>query len=412
MVPVQRVKEHKDNLICLENGTRLLKTAMLYGRNASGKTNILRGLEALKDFVSQSSDYKIDQKIPHYQPFKLDPSCLLKPTQFEIDFLAHDGMRYQYGVSFLRDRILTESLVFYPRKQPAKLFKRESGKEMDFGIYLKGDKRGVERQLADNVLFLSKGANSNIEQLKQPYLFFKTYLFTTLGLQPFFETDLILSYTSMIADKKDPYFSTRNVGKLIRVADTGIDSISVNEIPEEKIALPPNISEEKRKRILRQLKYEIKTIHKMFAEGKPVDETSFNIWEESAGTIKLLAIGAMMLDALGDGTFLVVDELDKGLHPLLTKALIRLFHNAKTNLKNSQLLFATHDVSLLDNSLLRRDQIWFTEKEGDGATKLYSLSDIRGVRKELPFEKWYMSGRFGATPSINELELVLEPEDE
>jgi len=409
---VGKIGEYEKNVIPFNDGSSLLKTTILYGPNASGKSNLLKALNSLKEFVSESSNYKIDQTIKHYQPFRLTMDSTQKPTRFEIDFIAQDSIRYKYEVSFFSDAIYSESLFFYPKKQPAKLFIRTLDQSIDFGITLKGDKKSVERQLGKNVLFLSKGANSEIEQLKTPYLFFRQYLFVSLGTYPLSDQALIRGYTKIMADKPNSIICGKNLSKLVKIADTGIERIDLAEIPIEKIAFPKSISDEQKQNILDNFKFEIKTIHKTINNDKSSFDVSFDLDDESAGTVKLIAVGGMILDALSDGTFLVIDELDKSLHPKLTRVLINLFHNSKTNPRNAQLLFATHDISLLDNSLFRRDQIWFSEKEANGETRLYSLSDFNGVRKETPFDTWYLTGRFGALPSIDESELFFEKEDE
>ncbi len=405
MLSSGKVSEHPENLMITKNNFRLNKSSIIYGRNASGKTNLLMAMKALEFLVRRSVHFKLDQEIPPYEPFKLDKISCDKPTNFEIDFIAIDNVRYKYSLSYSKSEIIDESLFYYPKGQPAKLFVREQTKPILFGTSIKGDRRSIEKQLLNNQLFLSKGANSNIEQLKAPYLFFNKYIFARIFSDFDFDDSLINSYTRAIAEKKDTKLK-ENLDKLIRIADTGISSIMVNEVSIDKIKFPDGLSEDAKKRILDRNKYEIKTIHKIYDEGITSGEITFDLHEESMGTIKLLAVGGMILDALSDGTVLIIDELDKSLHPLLTRILIKLFHNPKTNPKNAQLIFATHDVSLLDKELFRRDQIWFTEKETAGATKLYSLSDIKGIRKEFSYEKWYLSGRFGGTPVINELELI------
>ena len=160
--------------------------------------------------------------------------------------------------------------------------------------------------------------------------------------------------------------------------------------------------------ILDRYKYQIRTIHKLFEGDDEVGEVQFRLNDESTGTLKLLAIGGLILEALYEGQLLIIDELDKSLHPKLTRALINIFQNPRKNPNNAQLIFATHDVSLLDSIKFRRDQIWIVEKEFHGSSSIYSLSDIAGVRKDVPFDKWYLEGRFGGTPVINEFELDFE----
>lgn len=144
--------------------------------------------------------------------------------------------------------------------------------------------------------------------------------------------------------------------------------------------------------------------HNVYDKGRKIGHINFDLEEESAGTIKLLLFGSNMLDCLSDGDVLIVDELDKGLHPGLMQAIIRIFNNPKTNPKNAQLIFSTHDVSLLNADLFRRDQVWITEKDINGVSSYYTLADIKGVRANIPFEKYLLDGAFGGIPVINEFD--------
>ncbi len=402
MLSAGKVNEHPDNVAEWGN-LKLTKSAIIYGRNASGKSNLLRALNALKIIISSSSDRKLGENILYYEPYKLDPDFINKSTQFKIDYIARDNIRYTYEVSFTQREIDFETLYYYPKKQRAKLFVREKAKPIDFGVSLKGDRKGVEKQLLANQLYLSKGANSNIEQLSEPYLYFTTFL----NEDPLL-SELPVDMIAIFLNNEKWQSYRNNINNLLRIADTGISSLQLDELPSEIISQYKELPDIVKQKLVWGGKYKISTIHKTKSNGKEVKEIIFDLIDESTGTIKLLVVGGNIILALEFGLPIVIDELDKSLHPLLTRTLIKLFHNPKTNPKNAQLIFATHDISLLDNELFRRDQIWFTEKESDGATKVYSLSDFNGVRKDIPYDKWYMSGRFGAIPSINESELSLE----
>jgi AAA15 family ATPase/GTPase len=156
---------------------------------------------------------------------------------------------------------------------------------------------------------------------------------------------------------------------------------------------------------LDKYKYEVSTSHTLFRNGEEVGQETLDLEDESLGTKKLFAIGALILDTLDDGGIIVIDELDKGLHPLISKLLINLFNSKKNNPNNAQLIFATHDSTLLDLEILRRDQISFVDKEYEGNSVYYKLSDIKGIRKDMPIDKWYLSGRFKAIPVTNEVNL-------
>ena len=135
---------------------------------------------------------------------------------------------------------------------------------------------------------------------------------------------------------------------------------------------------------------------------KTIDIKEFALEKESSGTRILFILSYYLLEAFEKGRVMIIDEFEKSLHPQIVRILIQMFNNADINKNNAQLIFTTHNVSLLSNELFRRDQIWFTEKDDSGNTELYALSQIDGVRKDIPYDKWYMSGRFGATPEVQE----------
>jgi AAA15 family ATPase/GTPase len=265
-------------------------------------------------------------------------------------------------------------------------------------------KKDIEDKLYENQLFLSKVSTDKLEGLTSAYLFFSEGIYVSTFHDTKYDNLLIQTFTNKMAKDDIPFFK-ENINNLMQVADTGIDCIDIKEIEIDTDTLPEEMSDEKKQELVEKYKHKIRTIHKKFDGEKEDGIVEFKLTEESTGTIKLLAIGGLILEALADGKVLIVDELDKSLHPKLTRALINIFHSKKTNPNNAQLIFATHDVSLLDNELFRRDQVWFAEEEYEGFSNYYAISDIPGVRTNAPFEKYYMSGRFGANPVINEVEL-------
>jgi len=398
-----KVNELENSVVDL-SGHDVLSSAIIYGRNASGKSNILKAFNAMKFMVIKSSEFKIDKTIPPYEPYKLDGNYQNKPTELYIDFIAKDNIRYIYEIGINANNIEYERLKFFPKSQSATLFNRKKGEPIKYGEYLTGKKKDIEEKLYDNQLFLSKVGSNKLEKLKEAYLFFSKYLFVSTIHDTKYDDVLIRVFTNKMAKNDDPFFK-ENINKLMKVADTGIDCIDIKEDEINIDALPKEMTDEEKTKLVEKYKYKIRTIHKKFDGNKEVGQVKFRLNEESTGTIKLLAMGGLILDALSDGTTLIIDELDKSLHPKLTRVLINIFHSKKTNPNNAQLIFATHDVSLLDNELFRRDQVWFAEKEYEGCSHYYAISDVAGVRANVPFEKYYMSGRFGAMPVINENEL-------
>lgn len=403
MLGESKVKELENSVIDY-NGYKVLSSAIVYGRNASGKSNLLKAFKAIQFMVLFSDEFKVNEKIEYYEPYKLDKNFRNEPVEFLIDFIGKDGIRYEYGLGFSSDEIIYENLRFYPKSQPAWLFRRKRGENIIYGEYLTGNKKNIEELLYDNQLFLSKIGTEKNKQLAIPYSFFSKYLFVSNIHDTNYDNVLIQLFTNKMGNDNIPFFK-ENINKLMCVADTGIQSINIEETEINSESLPKDMSVEEKNELIKQYKYKIRTLHREFENGKEIGSLEFQLGDESTGTLKLLAVGGLILEALADGQTLVIDELDKSLHPKLTKMLINIFRNPKLNPNNAQLIFATHDVSLLDNSLFRRDQVWFAEKEFEGNSHYYTLSDIPGVRGNIPYEKWYMSGRFGATPIINENEL-------
>lgn len=403
MLAENKVGELQEN-VAKKLELNILKTSIIYGRNASGKSNLLTAFRALQYLVLDSATFKVDEEIGPYEPFKFNKNGQNEPVEFSLDFLAKDNIRYIYSFGFTQNEIIYESLKFYPKNQPATLFDRKVGKKIKYGEHLLGRKKEIENLLYPNQLFLSKVGTERNEQLKEVYNFFSEYFFTSTIHDTIYDDTLIRIFSRKLGMNNIPFFN-ENVNKLMRVADTGIEEITIKEEDINASALPKDMSDEDKEEFIERYKYKIRTIHKKFDNKVEIDKVELKLSEESTGTIKLLAVGGLILEALASGQVLIVDELDKSLHPKLTRALINIFHCKKNNPNGAQLIFATHDVSLLDNELFRRDQVWFAEKEYEGNSHYYSISDIPGIRANTPFEKYYMSGRFGATPVINEYEL-------
>ncbi|CAA9202239.1 AAA family ATPase [Flavobacterium collinsii] len=403
MLAANNVSELEENLLNVSD-FNVLGSAIIYGRNASGKSNLLTAFKALQYMVSESANFKAKTEISPFEPFLFNKNGENEPIEFSLDFIAKDNIRYVYAIGYTKKEVIYESLKFYPKGQRATLFDRKIGKKIKYGEYLTGRKKEIEDLLYPNQLFLSKIGTEKNEQLKTAYNFFAEYIFISTIQDTDYDNALIQNFSQKLGKNNIPFFN-ENMNKLMRVADTGIEEITIKEEDIKRSTLPKEMSEEEKDELIERYKYRIRTIHKKYDNQTEIDKVEMKLVEESTGTIKLLAVGGLILEALADGQVLVLDELDKSLHPKLTRALIKLFHCKKNNPKNAQLIFASHDVSLLDGEIFRRDQIWFAEKEYEGNSSYYSVSDIPGIRANAPFEKYYMSGRFGATPVINENEL-------
>jgi AAA15 family ATPase/GTPase len=374
---------------------------VFYGANASGKSNFLMAFAALQHLVNKSGSNKIDQPIPQYAPFKLDGHSRSEPTTFEIDFVAKNGLRYLYYVSFDKFSILKERLSYYEKDRKVfrdiSVFSKEKGQPIVFGAY--EGKRDFA--LNDNQLLLSQAGFNNLPSLVECYRFFSAHVFIAPAQSTSFDEKLLEIAENMLSTHTEETRLKDAIISIIKAADTGISDITTVEIGSEKIKLPDEMPEDEKQRILDRFKRRIKTIHPLFVDGEEVGSEVFDLTEESTGTIKLLGVSAFIVDALSDGSVVIVDELDKNLHPFLTRMLIELFHNPEINKHNAQLIFSSHDISLIDRELFRRDQIFIANKGSEGATEIARLSDFSGISKVISLQKWYMAGMFKGIPAVN-----------
>lgn len=392
-------KEHGSSCMLprAESKTRLLKSALIHGANASGKSNIIKAFSSFRHFVLNATELKLGDKIPCYEPFRLDRATAKAPTRFDLEFIAPDGLRYQYIIAFNQMSITHEELTFYPKGQPARLFLREQGKKIQYGEYLKGKKRSIEEQLLENCLFLSKAANSRNERLSMLYLYIKDMTVIESQRSNLFSNVQTSDILYQKLEKHEPM-----VRRLLQASDLDIMDLTVDE-EEHGFQIANDLPMKLQKLIKAALEYRIKTSHKVYEQGEPVGLTEFDLEDESEGTQKLYQLLGPVVHRLAQGGLLVIDELDNCLHPLMSAFLIDLFHDPAVNVGKAQIIATSHDSSLLNPELFRRDQLWFTEKDGRGATKLFSLAEFSSdeVRKDTPFDAWYLVGRFGALPLLN-----------
>ena len=386
--------------------TELSLSTVIYGANASGKSNVLRAFKALEFLVLKSANFQVGDSLLPYEPFKLIKGYEKKPVFFELEFYI-DKVLYRYAVAFNAKEIELERLDFYPNpRKLANLFYREKGKEMQFGEYFKGEKRIIERLTLPNQLFLSKAAENNAESILPVFQLFRNKLRVYLSLEPY-ETNLKQFYAKRLAEEPDSSF-TKKLNALVCALDTGINAVTAKETDWDSLRLPENVPDSIRKEIQATFKYEIRTVHEHFNENnEKLGLIDFDIEDESSGTKSLLSLGGIIIDALEKGSVLVIDEFEKNLHPLITSYLIKLFNDKLFNPKNAQLIFATHDVTQLKEDIFNRDQVWFTQKNEYGVTELIRCSDIKGLRLNVPLDKWYMTGRLGGTAIINDSDFIL-----
>lgn len=399
------LRGHTENYFDYDD-RKYLRTAVIYGANASGKSGFLKAFSAIAYLVLNSSSFKLDKSIIAFEPFLLDEEREHTPVKFEIEFI-HNGSHYEYIVACNSKEIVFEELNLFNGNYKSLLFSRVLNSAIKFGDYYKGGKKTIERLTLPNQLFLSKAVENNVEILLDAYRFFANTLRVYPLLDGVTEHELNGLYAHRLAEDSDSNFS-RKFNALISALDTGISRVSAEETVEDKFKFPSNIPLEVKETFLSRYKYDIKTYHKVFENGNIVNQKVFDIADESAGTKNLFAIGGIIIEALEHGQVLIIDELEKNLHPDITSFLIRLFHRSDVNKNNAQLIFATHDVTQLTHDTFRRDQVWFVEKDECGASTMYRCSDIEGVRADTPLDKWYMAGKLGATPVIHDVDFLIE----
>jgi len=361
------------------NGFEVLPSAVIYGANASGKSNFIEGLKAFQSFIILSRSNITNLPIFQYKPFLFDEINANLPNEFELVFLI-EHIKYRYILSFSEFEVLHEALYFYPNHKAVLLFDRNK-QSYKWGEQLKGEKKVVSHLTSKNQSYLSKGAENNIEQLGNVFNYFQNELLLTDD-----NIDFEKGLSDFIAELllKDSNFH-KNFELLLASLDTGIVDIEVEKLNNN------------RGTFLSISQYRFFTSHKM-TDGSL---KKIPLHEESLGTQKLFILGGIMLNQIHNGSVLVIDEFERSLHPQMSKFLLGLFNNPEINTNGAQLIVATHDTELItkDNNLLK-DQIWFVEKDDEGVSQLFSLADIKGVDKDAPFDKWYLTGRLGGVPTI------------
>ena len=381
-------------------GHSILKTAVVYGANASGKSNLIKALACMKTITCGSAGYKPSDKLP-VVPFLFDEKTKSAPTTFEATFFM-EGIRYQYGFSATKEKIHREWLLAWPKGKEQKWFERDCEEaEPYFGPSLKGQNKSTWGKVKDNSLFLSVAAQWNHKQLSKVYNWFESN-FDELpdGFVATYATDMLFSLSHPDDDK----FFYNLVIKMIRQADFGIDDLEVEKLSAESHEILGKISEEAKQKvsnfILTHPPCKITLYH---CGGK----YSLDFEEESDGTQRFYSLLGPLVTAMASGTTIFKDELELNMHPLLTREIVNFVSDNKIIDNCAQLFFTTHDTTLLDPELFGRDQVWFTEKDEFGATQLYSLADYKEstVRKGEAMQKRYLAGRYGAVPILERFDL-------
>jgi len=385
-------------------GVKLLKSAVVYGANASGKTKLIEAMAFMRHFIFHSSkESQIDEPI-EVSPFLLSTETLTEPSCFELIFI-HENEMYRYGFEVDQAKVHAEWLYHKPKTREIELFYRDF---QQFEIHKRKFKVAdliAHDRIRPNALLLSVAASWNDPVAGKIFDWLKTFHVISGIKEEGYEG------FSMARIRKDEAIK-QNVLHFLKGADLGIEDISIKTVDVDHLSeeFPEALKEVIRSQLMSEKDAEfladVITYHKRYNEQKLFEgHVEFSMDEdESSGTKKYFALSGPILETLKHGHTLVVDELANKLHPNLVIKLVELFNSAQANSRNAQVIFNTHDTQLLAANLFRRDQIWFTEKDRYGAVSLYSLSDFKGVRKKEDFEKNYIQGKYGAVPYLEELE--------
>ena len=386
---------------------RLVKSAAIFGANASGKSNLIRAFYSLRRLLTAASDIEVTKPLSQYAPFLFDKRSAQAEVSFDLQFLHPDDkglmQKFRYQLVFNAEGIHQEILSYYPKKREQNIFERpfeqkpeeelhkaRLGKSFNYKTY----------ELHKKIPFLSifRKAENYHPLLSKVYAYFETWDIWNLSqtarvglLRNTMLTELKKQENAAIQDK---------INRLIRAADTKIKTLKIADIDTRKIDFLERISDENiKEQLSQQLKHELYGVHEVFdSEGKVLDLHDLPFSEESTGTNALVALAYLIFKVLEQGGLLIFDELDTSLHPHISRILVQLFHAPELNPRHAQLIYTTHEVNILDRQMLRTDQVWFAEKDERGRTELYAMQDFEDLRSDTAFDKWYLAGRFGAVP--------------
>lgn len=401
-------------LITVENFKhKVLPVVIMYGPNASGKSNLLKALNFMVSGVENSHSHQGDKILR--RPYLLGDCDEVSTTHMEMDFILpaqpdgikEDAIRYTYGFVVSDEGIEEEWLYAYPSGHRQVWFHRNRAEspEFYFGRAMKGQNRVIAELTRSTALFLSSAFANNHQQLSPIHRFITNGILVRLDNLTFDEKSPVVQFLENDDLRQELLGFLRN-------ADTGICEAKVKEesISDKQAEVYKALTT-----VLQEHYPNAKSAHKNFDSSKKVVQLGhtgksntvfFPLAEESRGTLAFLELMGLVLVTLGTGGVLVVDEFDSSLHPILSKQVVSLFNSKKTNPKGAQLIFTTHDASILSRDILRRDQIYFVEKDGEGKSNVYPLSKLK-TKKGDNIQKGYLEGRFGAIPFLGDFESLV-----
>lgn len=386
----KKLKHHAGNIAYPDEKIGVLKTASVYGANASGKSNLILALEILRDMVVDSGDLKEGDRIHEYDPYLLSKETINAPSRFEIEFFVKSN-RYLYQIEFDEKNILFEKLDRFKTAKASNIFTRTSPddwKAVKFGDSYKGGKR--QFSFFSNNAYISKAGNSpeSPDFIRDVYNFFRKEIMTLMPNQ----SVGVFKWESHPGHKKV-------MNAFLSRADFGIDSFEHKkvEVPDG-LEFPDDMPEALKEKFSKEFSKKPIFYHKSdFGELVP-----FELHRESRGTTRIFRLVPFFTMVLEEGAILLVDEIEASLHPHLSELMIKLFNDPVVNTNNAQLIFTTHDISLMSQSMLRKDQIYLSSKTPGQGTEYVCLEDFDNTLKDSsPFAKWYMEGRLGNIPEIN-----------
>lgn len=394
----KKVDDGHEGAIFEEGGNKYLKTIAIYWPNASGKTSLLKALVVFKHWILNGFQLSISWQPIGVVPFLLSTETESRPTTFEMEFFI-ENKKYIYGFSAFPDRIHEE----YLKKNTTIIFHRIG---QDFSGINNTNGKVLNQwtgSVRSNVLFLSFLATVNWD-LANKIL----GIIQEIEVFSWLDRDMTLNFSFDVFQKSQ--FHKDWMKKMIHESDFGIEDILSEEkqmSTEEMIKrMPPELIG-----LMFQWKWsipmrQIQMLYKKYDKNKKfVGNVPFDFWTQSDGTREMFKLSWPIADVLMNGKTLCIDEIDSSLHPLLCRYIISLFNNPEINTTNARLIFTTHDISLLDKDFLRRDQIWFTDKDKYGVSDLFCLADLEN-RKDASFIKRYLEGRYGAIPYIKSLQNI------
>lgn len=386
-------KSHPENL-AHEGKKDALKSAAIYGANAAGKSAVIRAFVAAIMAVRTSDTRNITQKIPGMVPFQFDEETAQGPCSFEFYFVAQNGVPYRYGFTADSNRVFEEYLYYYSSARPSRIFER--GDKFTYNQADESSFSKYEEKNTPNKLFLATATNWGNAKTAPAY----QWLADSIDV---YEPDFTMQTLALQAFEKDEQGELKQFTlSLLRQADINIDEIKVDIVPLSNQAKELVFTDSAGNPVPQG---QVKAVH--IHAGHHVQSQSgegaqffLDLNEESLGTKQLFWLSPILKEVFGKGKTMVIDELDRSLHPFLVQFLVELFHTPEINQTNAQLIFTTHDTTLLSLDTFRRDQIYFVEKDPHtAATELYSLDEF-SVRKNENIEKGYLLGRYGAIPYL------------